>query len=200
MTTIWPPLEVPEAAGGAEREYCNHKNDHNVIMSILKIFCFVFSYIFRRLNFSDTSSEGPQRDDRSINSTPGLGGIPGSPAMSSCSDGEPPHSPIENYHSPNRSRSPIISSSGVHSSTTQSDVESLRALLQEVFSIIPTINLCRKIIAKCFTELLFFISKILIDCITNIYLCCILYYYSLHFHWILNSYMYLFLLYAFYVV
>lgn len=63
-----------------------------------------------------------------------MGGIPGSPAMSSCSEGEPPQSPIENYLPSGRSRSPIISSSmPPHTSaTTQSDVDSLRLLLQEV--------------------------------------------------------------------
>lgn len=68
----------------------------------------------------------------------GTGGIPGSPAMSSCSEGEPPHSPIENYISlGDRSRSPIISSSQppINSGTSQSDVDSLRMLLQEVFTI-----------------------------------------------------------------
>ncbi|KAJ8683651.1 hypothetical protein QAD02_019443 [Eretmocerus hayati] len=54
--------------------------------------------------------------------------IPGSPAMSSCSEGEPPHSPIENY---NRSRSPIISSSMQGQLSNQNDVDSLRRLLQE---------------------------------------------------------------------
>lgn len=54
--------------------------------------------------------------------------------MSSCSEGEPPQSPIENYLPSGRSRSPIISSSmPPHTSaTTQSDVDSLRLLLQEV--------------------------------------------------------------------
>ena len=89
---------------------------------------------FRRLNFSDMSpDERRGEDDISI----GTGGIPGSPAMSSCSEGEPPHSPIENYISPgNRSRSPIISSSQPppSSGTTQSDVDSLRMLLQEVLT------------------------------------------------------------------
>ncbi|XP_011301187.1 neurabin-1 isoform X2 [Fopius arisanus] len=95
----------------AEREQAHHAN--------------------RKLNFSDTSGECQQRDDHSISSVSGFPGIPGSPAMSSCSEGEPPHSPIENYLSPTtRSRSPIISSSGPHV-TTQSDVESLRQLLQE---------------------------------------------------------------------
>lgn len=63
-----------------------------------------------------------------------MGGIPGSPAMSSCSEGEPPQSPIESYLSPSsRSRSPIISSSmPPHSVPTQNDVDSLRLLLQEV--------------------------------------------------------------------
>lgn len=61
-----------------------------------------------------------------------MGGIPGSPAMSSCSEGEPPQSPIENYLSTSgRSRSPIISSS-MPPHTTQNDVDSLRLLLQEV--------------------------------------------------------------------
>lgn len=64
------------------------------------------------------------------------GGIPGSPTMSSCSEGEPPASPIEAYSSPaSRSRSPIISSSlplpSNTPTTTQSDVDSLRILLQE---------------------------------------------------------------------
>ena len=61
--------------------------------------------------------------------------IPGSPAISSCSEGEPPHSPIESFMSANRSRSPIISSSlptrgiiGAHH-----DIDNLRVLLQEVF-------------------------------------------------------------------
>ncbi|XP_063976441.1 neurabin-1 isoform X1 [Diachasmimorpha longicaudata] len=95
----------------AEREHAHHAN--------------------RKLNFSDTSGECQQRDDHSISSVSGFPGIPGSPAMSSCSEGEPPHSPIENYLSPTtRCRSPIISSSGPHV-TTQSDVESLRQLLQE---------------------------------------------------------------------
>ncbi|XP_057328130.1 uncharacterized protein LOC130669332 isoform X2 [Microplitis mediator] len=84
-----------------------------------------------RLNFSDASPEGPQREEHTPENTSRLGGIPSSPTMSSCSEGEPPHSPIESYLSPgNRSRSPIISSSGGHA-TTQNDVESLRALLQE---------------------------------------------------------------------
>ncbi|XP_054014993.1 uncharacterized protein LOC128895960 isoform X2 [Hylaeus anthracinus] len=61
-----------------------------------------------------------------------MSAIPGSPAMSSCSEGEPPQSPIENYLSASsRSRSPIISSSMPPSATTQSDVDSLRLLLQE---------------------------------------------------------------------
>ncbi|XP_043284871.1 uncharacterized protein Spn isoform X2 [Venturia canescens] len=90
----------------------------------------------RRLNFSDASPDGQRGgEDHSISSSTGMGGgIPGSPAMSSCSEGEPPHSPIENYLSPsNRSRSPIISSSipSNVTPTTQSDVDSLRALLQE---------------------------------------------------------------------
>lgn len=86
--------------------------------------------LFRRLNFSDMSPDERREEDISI----GTGGIPGSPTMSSCSEGEPPHSPIENYISPGR-RSPIISSSQPppNSGTTQSDVDSLRMLLQEVF-------------------------------------------------------------------
>ncbi|XP_076752952.1 protein phosphatase 1 regulatory subunit spinophilin isoform X2 [Xylocopa sonorina] len=86
----------------------------------------------RKLNFSDASPDS-QRGGEDI-SVRGMGGIPGSPAMSSCSEGEPPHSPIENYlSSSGRSRSPIISSSMPQhvSATTQSDVDSLRLLLQE---------------------------------------------------------------------
>ncbi|CAK9832370.1 Ppp1r9a [Anthophora retusa] len=84
----------------------------------------------RKLNFSDTSPDS-QRGGEDV-SVGGMGGIPGSPAMSSCSEGEPPHSPIENYlSSSGRSRSPIISSSMPPSVTTQSDVDSLRLLLQE---------------------------------------------------------------------
>ncbi|KAK2583696.1 hypothetical protein KPH14_009620 [Odynerus spinipes] len=87
----------------------------------------------RRLNFSDASPDGQRNgDDAPIGTS--MGGIPGSPAMSSCSEGEPPQSPIESYLSPSsRSRSPIISSSmPQHSATTQSDVDSLRLLLQEL--------------------------------------------------------------------
>ncbi|XP_015428898.1 PREDICTED: uncharacterized protein LOC107185675 [Dufourea novaeangliae] len=85
----------------------------------------------RKLNFSDASPDG-QRSGEDI-SVGGMGAIPGSPAMSSCSEGEPPHSPIENYFSASgRSRSPIISSSmPPHTPTTQSDVDSLRLLLEE---------------------------------------------------------------------
>ncbi|XP_043528225.1 uncharacterized protein LOC122538322 isoform X5 [Frieseomelitta varia] len=86
----------------------------------------------RKLNFSDASPDS-QRGGEDI-SVGGMGGIPGSPAMSSCSEGEPPQSPIENYLSTSgRSRSPIISSSmPPHTSaTTQNDVDSLRLLLQE---------------------------------------------------------------------
>jgi len=86
----------------------------------------------RKLNFSDASPDG-QRGSEDISIGSGISGIPGSPAMSSCSEGEPPHSPIENYLSPSsRSRSPILSSSLPHTATTQSDVDSLRLLLQEV--------------------------------------------------------------------
>lgn len=86
----------------------------------------------RKLNFSDASPDS-QRGSEDI-SVGGMGGIPGSPAMSSCSEGEPPQSPIENYLPSGRSRSPIISSSmPPHTSaTTQSDVDSLRLLLQEL--------------------------------------------------------------------
>ncbi|XP_020297089.1 uncharacterized protein LOC109861724 isoform X2 [Pseudomyrmex gracilis] len=86
----------------------------------------------RKLNFSDASPDS-QRGNEDISIGSGMGGIPGSPAMSSCSEGEPPHSPIENYLSPSsRSRSPILSSSvPQHNTTTQSDVDSLRLLLQE---------------------------------------------------------------------
>ncbi|XP_012225104.1 uncharacterized protein Spn isoform X4 [Linepithema humile] len=86
----------------------------------------------RKLNFSDASPDG-QRGSEDISIGSGMSGIPGSPAMSSCSEGEPPHSPIENYLSPSsRSRSPILSSSmPAHVATTQSDVDSLRQLLQE---------------------------------------------------------------------
>ncbi|KAK9306002.1 hypothetical protein QLX08_003226 [Tetragonisca angustula] len=87
----------------------------------------------RKLNFSDASPDS-QRGGEDI-SVGGMGGIPGSPAMSSCSEGEPPQSPIENYLSTSgRSRSPIISSSmPPHTSaTTQNDVDSLRLLLQEL--------------------------------------------------------------------
>ncbi|XP_072763772.1 uncharacterized protein Spn isoform X2 [Anoplolepis gracilipes] len=86
----------------------------------------------RKLNFSDASPDG-QRGSEDISIGSGTGGIPGSPAMSSCSEGEPPHSPIENYLSPSsRSRSPILSSSmPQHTATSQSDVDSLRLLLQE---------------------------------------------------------------------
>lgn len=87
----------------------------------------------RKLNFSDASPDG-QRGSEDISIGSGISGIPGSPAMSSCSEGEPAHSPIENYLSPSsRSRSPILSSSmPQHTATTQSDVDSLRLLLQEV--------------------------------------------------------------------
>ncbi|XP_018343123.1 PREDICTED: uncharacterized protein LOC108749099 isoform X3 [Trachymyrmex septentrionalis] len=82
----------------------------------------------RKLNFSDASPDG-QRGSEDISVGSGMSGIPGSPAMSSCSEGEPAHSPIENYLSPSsRSRSPILGSSH---NTTQSDVDSLRLLLQE---------------------------------------------------------------------
>ncbi|XP_070148782.1 uncharacterized protein Spn isoform X4 [Polyergus mexicanus] len=86
----------------------------------------------RKLNFSDASPDG-QRGSEDISIGSGISGIPGSPAMSSCSEGEPAHSPIENYLSPSsRSRSPILSSSmPQHTATTQSDVDSLRLLLQE---------------------------------------------------------------------
>ncbi|XP_029174637.1 uncharacterized protein LOC114943213 isoform X2 [Nylanderia fulva] len=86
----------------------------------------------RKLNFSDASPDG-QRGSEDISIGSGISGIPGSPAMSSCSEGEPTHSPIENYLSPSsRSRSPILSSSmPQHTATTQSDVDSLRLLLQE---------------------------------------------------------------------
>nr|XP_031825939.1 uncharacterized protein LOC116424110 isoform X4 [Nomia melanderi] len=86
----------------------------------------------RKLNFSDASPDG-QRSGEDI-SVGGMGAIPGSPAMSSCSEGEPPQSPIESYLSASgRSRSPIISSSmPPHAPTTQSDVDSLRLLLQEL--------------------------------------------------------------------
>lgn len=89
-------------------------------------------YFYRKLNFSDASPDG-QRSGEDI-SVGGMGAIPGSPAMSSCSEGEPPQSPIESYLSASgRSRSPIISSSmPPHAPTTQSDVDSLRLLLQEV--------------------------------------------------------------------
>ncbi|XP_018044273.1 PREDICTED: uncharacterized protein LOC108684453 isoform X2 [Atta colombica] len=83
----------------------------------------------RKLNFSDASPDG-QRGSEDISVGSGMSGIPGSPAMSSCSEGEPAHSPIENYLSPSsRSRSPILGSSH---NTTQSDVDSLRLLLQEL--------------------------------------------------------------------
>ncbi|XP_015171042.1 PREDICTED: neurabin-1 isoform X4 [Polistes dominula] len=85
----------------------------------------------RRLNFSDASPDGQRNgEETAIGSS--MGGIPGSPAMSSCSEGEPPQSPIESYLSPSsRSRSPIISSSMPQHIATQSDVDSLRLLLQE---------------------------------------------------------------------
>ncbi|KAL0119591.1 hypothetical protein PUN28_007793 [Cardiocondyla obscurior] len=84
----------------------------------------------RKLNFSDASPDG-QRGSEDISVGSGMSGIPGSPAMSSCSEGEPAHSPIENYLSPSsRSRSPILGSSQ-HNGTTQNDVDSLRLLLQE---------------------------------------------------------------------
>ncbi|XP_076661907.1 protein phosphatase 1 regulatory subunit spinophilin isoform X2 [Halictus rubicundus] len=85
----------------------------------------------RKLNFSDASPDGQRSAEEMC--VGGMGAIPGSPAMSSCSEGEPPHSPIENYLSASgRSRSPIISSSmPPHMPTTQSDVDSLRLLLQE---------------------------------------------------------------------
>ncbi|XP_018399387.1 PREDICTED: titin homolog isoform X3 [Cyphomyrmex costatus] len=83
----------------------------------------------RKLNFSDASPDG-QRGSEDISVGSGTSGIPGSPAMSSCSEGEPAHSPIENYLSPSsRNRSPILGSSH---NTTQSDVDSLRLLLQEL--------------------------------------------------------------------
>ncbi|XP_046753649.1 uncharacterized protein LOC124416534 isoform X2 [Diprion similis] len=93
-----------------------------------------------RLNFSDGTSPDSQRVGmgEENSSMSGLGGgIPGSPTMSSCSEGEPPASPIDAYSSPaSRSRSPIISSSlplpsTTPTTTTQSDVDSLRILLQE---------------------------------------------------------------------
>ncbi|XP_011253665.2 uncharacterized protein LOC105249703 isoform X5 [Camponotus floridanus] len=86
----------------------------------------------RKLNFSDASPDG-QRGSEDISIGSGISGIPGSPAMSSCSEGEPAHSPIENYLSPSsRSRSPILGSSmPQHTATSQSDVDSLRLLLQE---------------------------------------------------------------------
>ncbi|XP_014488126.1 PREDICTED: uncharacterized protein LOC106751663 isoform X3 [Dinoponera quadriceps] len=86
----------------------------------------------KKLNFSDASPDG-QRGSEDISIGSGMSGIPGSPVLSSCSEGEPPHSPIENYLSPSsRSRSPILSSSlPQHSTTTQNDVDSLRLLLQE---------------------------------------------------------------------
>ncbi|XP_076167269.1 protein phosphatase 1 regulatory subunit spinophilin isoform X3 [Ptiloglossa arizonensis] len=85
----------------------------------------------RKLNFSDASPDSQRGgEDVSVGS---MSAIPGSPAMSSCSEGEPPQSPIENYLSASgRSRSPIISSSIAPSATTQSDVDSLRLLLQEL--------------------------------------------------------------------
>jgi len=96
----------------------------------------------RKLNFSDASPDG-QRGSEDISIGSGVSGIPGSPAMSSCSEGEPPHSPIENYLSPSsRSRSPILSSSmPAHVTTTQSDVDSLRQLLQEVLRALIHIRL-----------------------------------------------------------
>nr|XP_012149436.1 PREDICTED: uncharacterized protein LOC100880320 isoform X8 [Megachile rotundata] len=89
----------------------------------------------RKLNFSDASPDG-QRGNEEV-SVGSMGAIPGSPAMSSCSEGEPPQSPIENYLTSGRSRSPIISSSiPPHASgTTQSDVDSLRLLLQEDYGL-----------------------------------------------------------------
>ncbi|XP_032663161.1 uncharacterized protein LOC116840489 isoform X2 [Odontomachus brunneus] len=86
----------------------------------------------KKLNFSDASPDG-QRGSEDISIGSGISGIPGSPVLSSCSEGEPPHSPIENYLSPSsRSRSPILSSSlPPHTTTTQNDVDSLRLLLQE---------------------------------------------------------------------
>ncbi|XP_078038813.1 protein phosphatase 1 regulatory subunit spinophilin isoform X3 [Augochlora pura] len=86
----------------------------------------------RKLNFSDASPDGQRSGEEMC--VGGMGAIPGSPAMSSCSDGEPPQSPIESYLSASgRSRSPIISSSlPPHTPTTQSDVDSLRLLLQEL--------------------------------------------------------------------
>ncbi|XP_014606531.1 PREDICTED: uncharacterized protein LOC106788096 isoform X9 [Polistes canadensis] len=85
----------------------------------------------RRLNFSDASPDGQRSGEETAIGT-SMGGIPGSPAMSSCSEGEPPQSPIESYLSPSsRSRSPIISSSMPQHIATQSDVDSLRLLLQE---------------------------------------------------------------------
>ncbi|XP_043494601.1 uncharacterized protein LOC122519299 [Polistes fuscatus] len=84
-----------------------------------------------RLNFSDASPDGQRSGEETAIGT-SMGGIPGSPAMSSCSEGEPPQSPIESYLSPSsRSRSPIISSSMPQHIATQSDVDSLRLLLQE---------------------------------------------------------------------
>ncbi|XP_076282695.1 protein phosphatase 1 regulatory subunit spinophilin isoform X5 [Lasioglossum baleicum] len=85
----------------------------------------------RKLNFSDASPDGQRSAEEMC--VGGMGAIPGSPAMSSCSEGDPPHSPIESYLSASgRSRSPIISSSmPPHMPTTQSDVDSLRLLLQE---------------------------------------------------------------------
>ncbi|XP_043258744.1 uncharacterized protein LOC122400979 isoform X2 [Colletes gigas] len=85
----------------------------------------------RKLNFSDASPDSQRGgEDVSVGS---MSAIPGSPAMSSCSEGEPPQSPIENYLSASgRSRSPIISQSMPPSVTTQSDVDSLRLLLQEL--------------------------------------------------------------------
>lgn len=92
------------------------------------------AFSWNRKNLSDASPDG-QRGSEDISIGSGMSGIPGSPALSSCSEGEP-HSPIENYISPSsRSRSPILSSNlPPHTTTTQNDVDSLRLLLQEVFA------------------------------------------------------------------
>lgn len=97
----------------------------------------IYFFVNRKLNFSDASPDG-QRGSEDVSIGSGISGIPGSPALSSCSEGEPPHSPIESYISPSsRNRSPILSSSlPPHTATTQNDVDSLRLLLQEVYFVL----------------------------------------------------------------
>lgn len=136
----------------------------------------------RKLNFSDASLDVQRgSEDTSIGSE--VGGIPGSPVLSSCSEGEPPHSPIENYLSPNRSRSPILSSSlPPHSTTTQNDVDSLRLLLQEVFYTLffissmwyisgNTSSRLQILFLTLFVFLVHCMFCLYVDCILNLFVC-----------------------------